>query len=259
MSIVNGTKIVTLVSAANGDAYGDAERHLFRTIQALLQGNVINMTTTTPPGSPANGDTYIVATGGTGAWSGKDNQIAYWAIDSQDGVVTTGAWEFYAPMKGWMVYNVADGYMYQWNNTSWVKYLGSIAGTANQIAVSAAGVLSLPTSILFPGAVAPTKTVVTATATTTLNPATGNVYRVNGGNVAAVTLDITAGTFDGQEFTLEFVQGNTTASVITWGAHVATTNAMTLSATLNSVNIQRFSWDATASKWYASSAGVVGM
>lgn len=31
---------------------------------------------TAPPGSPAEGDTYIVAVGGTGAWAGHDGQIA---------------------------------------------------------------------------------------------------------------------------------------------------------------------------------------
>src|SRR5574337_904206 len=114
MSIVNGTKIVTLVSAANGDTYGDAERHFFRTAQALVMPNVINMSTATPPGSPTNGDTYVVAASPTGAWTGQANAIAYWAIDAQDGVVTAGAWEFYTPQAGWVVYNVANKAYYSW-------------------------------------------------------------------------------------------------------------------------------------------------
>lgn len=44
-------------------------------ISALLKG-VINATTSTPPGSPGEGDAYIVASSPTGAWSGKAKTIA---------------------------------------------------------------------------------------------------------------------------------------------------------------------------------------
>lgn len=49
----------------------------------------------TPPTTPANGDTYIVAPAATGAWVGKSGQIALW-----DGT----AWVFYAPRVGWSAY-----------------------------------------------------------------------------------------------------------------------------------------------------------
>lgn len=53
-----------------------------------------NRTTTTPPASPAAGDTYIVAASATGAWAGKDGQVAVW-----DGV--NGAWVFGVARAGW--------------------------------------------------------------------------------------------------------------------------------------------------------------
>ncbi|HEX7128595.1 MAG TPA: DUF2793 domain-containing protein, partial [Rhodanobacteraceae bacterium] len=37
--------------------------------------SVKDRTTTTPPATPADGDTYIVGASATGAWSGKDNQV----------------------------------------------------------------------------------------------------------------------------------------------------------------------------------------
>lgn len=52
-----------------------------------------------PPGSPAEGDTYLVGTG-TGAWAGHDDSLAYW-----DGV----AWLFFMPLEGYEVRNLGTG------------------------------------------------------------------------------------------------------------------------------------------------------
>lgn len=52
----------------------------------------------TPPGSPANGDTYICGSGTlTGAWVGHAGHVAMWS--TQD-----GAWRFYTPRVGWVAY-----------------------------------------------------------------------------------------------------------------------------------------------------------
>lgn len=49
----------------------------------------------TPPGSPASGDTYIVAASPTGAWVGHADKVAIW-----DGA----AWVFGVPRIGWVAY-----------------------------------------------------------------------------------------------------------------------------------------------------------
>ena len=49
----------------------------------------------TPPGSPGDGDRYIIPAAATGVWAGKINQIA---------VRIGGAWEFYAPRVGWLCF-----------------------------------------------------------------------------------------------------------------------------------------------------------
>lgn len=49
----------------------------------------------TPPGSPASGDTYIVAASPTGAWAGQAGKVAVW---------TGSAWVFGAPRVGWIAY-----------------------------------------------------------------------------------------------------------------------------------------------------------
>lgn len=47
---------------------------------------------TAPPGTPEDGDTYIVAATATGAWEGHEDEIALW-----DGA----EWVFYEPRTGW--------------------------------------------------------------------------------------------------------------------------------------------------------------
>src|SRR5271157_6602313 len=125
MSIVNGPKIATMVSAANGDTYGDGDRHELRTQQVLIQPNVISLALSTPPGSPVNGNTYVVGAAPTGLCAGQANSVAYWAVDPQDGpsitpTIATGAWEFYTPLEGWEVYDVNTKYNYKFNGTAWV-------------------------------------------------------------------------------------------------------------------------------------------
>ena len=49
----------------------------------------------TPPGSPAAGDTYIVAGSATGAWAGQETKVAMW---------TGTAWVFGTPRLGWLAH-----------------------------------------------------------------------------------------------------------------------------------------------------------
>lgn len=56
------------------------------------QESVLDRDLTAPPGSPAVGDRYIVASGGTGLWSGLDDQIVEW-----DGTV----WQTAVPNEGY--------------------------------------------------------------------------------------------------------------------------------------------------------------
>lgn len=65
--------------------------------RVLCQCSVQDRNLTAPPGSPINGDRYIVNTGATGLWSGQVDNVAVW--DSN-----TSAWAFYAPANGWLTY-----------------------------------------------------------------------------------------------------------------------------------------------------------
>src|SRR5271165_263712 len=106
MSVNLGPKIPIFVSALQGDGYTNPGNALLRSFQALIQPNVIAIQNT-PPGFPSNGDMYVVATGGVGTWTGQDNNIAYWSTDNAS--APTGEWEYYTPIKGWVVGNHVDG------------------------------------------------------------------------------------------------------------------------------------------------------
>lgn len=49
----------------------------------------------TPPGSPADGDTYIVGPSPTGAWAGQADKVAVWSGTE---------WVFGTPRVGWVAY-----------------------------------------------------------------------------------------------------------------------------------------------------------
>ena len=57
--------------------------------------SVLDRDLATPPGSPAAGDTYIVAASPTGAWVGHANHVAVWSGT---------AWVFGTPRVGWITY-----------------------------------------------------------------------------------------------------------------------------------------------------------
>jgi len=93
----------------------------------LIAATVINYTAT-PPGSPADGDCYLVAASATGAWSGKDQTFAFYS----------SGWQFVTCPQGYTVTNLNDGYRYKKGASTWAavtvvdKVTGQIATVANQ-------------------------------------------------------------------------------------------------------------------------------
>lgn len=87
-----------------------SQKHVTHNTALQMLDAVVNVTVlaiqTTPPGSPADGDRYIVATGGTGAWLGKDTNIAAYQ---------SGAWNFYPPKVGWEAYVIGNRQMYSFD------------------------------------------------------------------------------------------------------------------------------------------------
>jgi len=94
MSISYGLNLGIMNGAADGDLYGDAMRAFQRACDAFLQPVVKGYLTNTPPGSPVDGDMYIVGSAPTGSWASYAGYIAKWSS-------LLAAWEFYLPKNGW--------------------------------------------------------------------------------------------------------------------------------------------------------------
>src|SRR3954469_23302561 len=92
-----------------------AQKHVthneaLRILDAAIQVAVVDLTRTSPPSSPAEGERHVAAAGATGAWAGHGNAIATW----QD-----GAWAFLVPKAGWCIWSVADDVMFVFDGTHW--------------------------------------------------------------------------------------------------------------------------------------------
>jgi len=75
---------------------------------------VINKDVSNPPESPSDGETYIIGSSSTGAWSEKTNQIATW-------VSAISSWSFYTALAKEICYNENDSKYYEWTGSSWLE------------------------------------------------------------------------------------------------------------------------------------------
>jgi len=100
--------------------------------QIIRMGSVADRDLTAPPGGEADGDRYIVAAGGSGAWSGKDNQIAEYHQRINDAAAT---WYFYDPNDGFTVKVVDEAVCVQYDHatTSWI--IEGAAGVIKAVSV----------------------------------------------------------------------------------------------------------------------------
>ena len=83
-------------------------------LDAMIDTATQSKTLTAPPATVAGdrGKVWIPAATATGAWAGKEKQLA----------ICTGAdaWQFVSPPTGKRVYNIADTTSYLYNGSAWV-------------------------------------------------------------------------------------------------------------------------------------------
>ena len=94
-----------------------AQKHVthneaLRLLDGLVQLSVLDQDLAAPPGSPSDGDRYIVASGGSGAWSGWDANVAYY-VD--------GTWIRLAPRAGWRAWVEDEGVLLVFNGSLWIS------------------------------------------------------------------------------------------------------------------------------------------
>jgi hypothetical protein len=96
-------------------AANQAQKHVtvneaLRLLDAAVQLTVQDAALGAPPGSPMDGQAWIVAGPASGAWAGWEDEIAYW-VD--------GAWQRLSPHPGWRAFNVADGHLWLLEASGW--------------------------------------------------------------------------------------------------------------------------------------------
>ena len=92
-----------------------AQKHVthneaLRLLDGLVQLSVLDRDLTTPPGSPADGDRYIVGSGATGDWAGWDLNVA---------LFTDGAWLRLPPGMGWRAWVEDEGLLLVYDGSAW--------------------------------------------------------------------------------------------------------------------------------------------
>lgn len=95
----------------------------FITIPFIFRGaSVKDKDLSTPPGSPAEGDRYIVASVATDTWLGYENRITEWHTRSGG----TAQWYFYDPNIGYLTYVVDENLIYRFSGSAWAVVTASI-------------------------------------------------------------------------------------------------------------------------------------
>lgn len=77
---------------------------------AVVGLSVKSRSLSAPPATPTDGDRYVVAAGATGAWAGRDGEIA---------VRIGGTWEFHVPRIGWLCYVEDEDLLSAYKATGW--------------------------------------------------------------------------------------------------------------------------------------------
>jgi hypothetical protein len=96
---------------------GQAQKHVthneaLRSLDGLVQLSVKDRHLSAPPGSPAEGDRYIVAGSPSGAWTGWAGSVAL-----REG----GAWHRLIPRNGWMAWVEDEGIILVREGSAWQR------------------------------------------------------------------------------------------------------------------------------------------
>lgn len=133
-------------------------------LDAAAQLSVVSSALAQPPASPAEGERFLVPSGGAGAWYGRAGNIAVWS---------NGGWIYLAPRPGWRVWDEsARGWQFH-DGRSWI---------GDAVAVSAGGASTLISILEFDHPIA------AGTANTTTNriPAQAQLVGLTGRVLSAI-------------------------------------------------------------------------
>jgi len=112
MALTNGPNLGLLVNGNAGEGHYTDLMKQWRGIDGLVMPNAKGYLTNTPPGSPSDGDLYIIGAAPTGAWAGQGGKVTRWSS-------VANAWEFYAPKNGWQIQSNSDREVYRYTGGAW--------------------------------------------------------------------------------------------------------------------------------------------
>jgi hypothetical protein len=132
-----------------------AQKHVthneaLRILDGLVQLSVLDRDLTAPPGSPADGDRYIVGSGATGDWAGWNLNVALW---------TDGAWLRLPPRTGWRAWVQDEGLLLVYDGSSWIGTTPSALQNLALLGIGTAADASNPFSAKLNAALWTAKTV----------------------------------------------------------------------------------------------------
>ncbi len=208
-----------------GDAPDDP---VFDPVDDDSGANVISATTTAPPGSPADGDKYLVPSGATGAWSGHTGELAIW--DADDAV-----WIFQTVLPGTVVTVTDTG--------------GQVQSTGSGTAAVAYTPIQTTGAVAFASDITPSAISADQNDYNPTGLATASTLRLSATG-AARTLTGLAGGSDGRVLLVHNV-GSLSLTLADESASSSAANRFALSAsvTLAADQSTLLQYDSTSSRW----------
>ncbi|WP_338607363.1 DUF2793 domain-containing protein [Pelagibacterium nitratireducens] len=88
-------------------------------LDALVQIRLAGLAVIEPPVEPEAGDTYGIGVAATGAWEGRDGQLAAWS---------EGGWRFAEPAEGWLAWDIGGGQPVMFRAGNWAPLFNGVAG-----------------------------------------------------------------------------------------------------------------------------------
>lgn len=112
MAITNGPNIGVMVNGNAGEGHYSQFMALLRALDFFMMPIVKGYLTNTPPGTPSDGDAYILGAAPTGAWASKAGQVARWSS-------IANGWEFFIPKNGWRIESNVAAESYRYTAGAW--------------------------------------------------------------------------------------------------------------------------------------------
>lgn len=212
---------ITLVEQAQAQKEVTVNQAITK-IDAVLNCGAIDKDIATPPGSPAEGDMYIIASGGTDDWNGHDGELTYFEQ----------IWRFVSPNEGMRVFVNDENTAYVFDGSAWIPE----TAIHHSVIVTASSGSSL-----------------------TLDIAAGTTQDITlDSSSVALSLSNPAASGKAGQMTIIIRQDGTGGRTITWPGSVlwAGGTAPTLSGGASAVDIFQLMTSDGGTSWFGSTLGI---